>query len=149
MNEVLRDDNQFFVVLVVDECSQDDSSYIWNKLKYRGSRIKMLSLSHEHDETSGTITFIEVPPLDIEQTSRIIQGYGIPKDRAGRFAEFCSGSPRVAHVMGQNLQANPDDLLKPPDTINLWDRYISGRDDPTSIQVQQRRVVLQHLALFK
>jgi hypothetical protein len=69
MNEVLRDDNQFFVVLVVDECSQDDSSYIWNKLKYRGSRIKMLSLSHEYDETSGTITFIAIPPLDQEQTS--------------------------------------------------------------------------------
>jgi hypothetical protein len=52
-------------------------------------------------------------------------------------------------MMGQNLQANPEDLLMPPDTVNLWDRYISGRDDPSSEQVQQRRVVLQHLALFK
>lgn len=30
MNEILRDDNQFSVIIVIDECDPDSSSYIWN-----------------------------------------------------------------------------------------------------------------------
>jgi hypothetical protein len=55
----------------------------------------------------------------------------------------------VAHVIGSNLKNNPEDLLAPPDTVDIWGRYIAGRDDPDSEQVQQRTLVLQHLALFK
>ena len=36
MNELLRDDNQFSTVLVIDECDLDSRSYIWNKLRHRG-----------------------------------------------------------------------------------------------------------------
>ena len=37
MNELLRDDNQFSAVLVIDECNPDSRSYIWDKLRYRGA----------------------------------------------------------------------------------------------------------------
>jgi hypothetical protein len=149
MNEILRDDNQFNLILIIDECDLDSRSYIWNKLKYRGPRIKLISIYNEYDETSGSINYLNAPPLDEEQISNIIQGYGIPKDQADRWVGFCSGSPRVAHVFGQNLKNNPEDLLKPPDTVNIWDRYVVGGGDPNSQQVQQRRLVLQHVALFK
>jgi len=149
MNEILKDDNQFTAILVIDECDPDNRSYIWNKLKYCGPRIKLISIYNDCDETSGNIYYLYAPPLDKEQISETIQAYGIPKDQADRWSEFCSGSPRVAHVFGQNLKNNPEDLLKSPDTVNVWDRYIVGSDDPTSQQVRQRRLVLQHIALFK
>jgi hypothetical protein len=149
MNEILREDNQFNLILIIDECDPDSRSYIWDKLKYRGPRIKLISIYNEYDEASGNTNYLNTPPLDDEQISNIIQGYGIPKDQADRWLEFCSGSPRVAHVFGQNLKNNPEDLLKPPDTVNVWDRYVVGGDDPNSQQVQQRRIVLQHVALFK
>ena len=149
MNEILKDDNQFNAILVIDECDPDSRSYIWDKLKYRGPRIKLISIYNEYDETSGNVNYLNPPPLDKEQVNEIIQGYGIPKDQADRWAEFCSGSPRVAHVFGQNLKNNPEDLLKPPDTVNIWDRYVVGRDNPNSLDVQQRRLVLQHIALLK
>jgi len=149
MNEILKKDNQFTSILVIDECDPDNRSYIWNKLKYCGPRMKVISIYNDYDETSGNINYIDVPLLDKEWVSKIIQGYGIPKDQAGRWSEYCSGSPRVAHVFGQNLRNNPEDLLKTPDTVNVWDRYTVGGDDPNSQQVQQRRLVLQHLALFK
>lgn len=149
MNEILKDDNQFNAILVIDECDPDSRSYIWDKLKYRGPRIKLISIYNEYDETSGNVNYLNPPPLDKEQVNEIIQGYGIPKDQTDRWAEFCSGSPRVAHVFGQNLKNNPEDLLKPPDTVNIWDRYVVGRDNPNSLDVQQRRLVLQHIALFK
>ena len=149
MNEILKDDNQFSVILVIDECDSDSRSYIWNKLKYRGSRIKLITIYNDYDKTSGEINYLKAPPLDIEHISEIIQGYSIPKDQAVRWAELCDGFPRVAHVFGQNLKNNPEDLLKPPDTINVWERHIVGGDDPNSDQVRQRRLVLQHIALFK
>jgi len=34
MNEILRDDNQFSVIIVIDECDSDSRTYIWNKLHY-------------------------------------------------------------------------------------------------------------------
>jgi hypothetical protein len=149
MNEILRDDNQFFAILVIDECDPDARSYIWNKLKYCGPRIKLVSVYNEYDETAGNIKYLNASPLDREQISQIIQGYEIPKDQADRWEHICSGSPRVAHVIGWNLKNNQEDLLRSPDTVNVWDRYIVGGDDPTSTIVDQRRFVLRHLALFK
>ncbi len=149
MNEILRDDNQFFMILVIDECDPDARSYIWNKLKYCGPRIKLISVYNEYDETAGNIKYLNASPLDREQISQIIQGYEIPKDQADRWEDICGGSPRVAHVIGWNLKNNPEDLLRSPDTVNVWDRYIVGGDNPSSPIVEQRRLVLRYLALFK
>jgi len=149
MTEILREDNQFSVILVIDECDPDSRSYIWNKLKHRGPRIKIISIYNEYDDTSGNIVYFDTPQLDKEQISKIIQGYQIPKDEADRWSEKCSGSPRVAHIFGLNLKTNPEDLLKSPDTVNVWERYIVGIDDKNNPEVGQRRIVLQHIALFK
>ena len=149
MNEILKEDNQFSAILVIDECDADARSYIWNKLKHIGPRIKLITIYNEYDETSGNIAYIDTPPLDGERISQIIQDYGIPKDQADRWADFCSGSPRVAHVIGWNLKTNQEDILKSPDTVNVWDRYVVGGDDPYSPSVNQRRLVLRYLALFK
>jgi len=152
MNEILRDDNKFNLILIIDECDSDSRSYIWNKLKYKGPRIKLISIYNELDETSGNINYLNAPPLENEQISSIIQEYGNPKDQVDRWVEFCrcspnSGSPMVAHVFGQNLKNNPDDLFRPPDTVNVWDRYLAGGDDPNIFQ--ERKLILQYVALFK
>jgi len=149
MNEILKEDNRFTAILVIDECDPDSRSYVWDKLKYRGPRIKLISIYNDYDETSGNISYLNVPPLGKAQVSDIIRAYGIAKDQADRWAEDCSGYPRVAHVFGQNLRNNPEDLLKSPDTVEVWNRYVVAGDDPNSQQVQQRWLVLRHLALFK
>lgn len=149
MNELLKDDNKSYAILAVDECDQENRAHIWNKLKAHHKRIKLVSIYNENDDSSGSITYLDVPSLGREQISSIIQSYNIPKDHAGRWAEFCSGSPRVAHAFGLSLKNNPDDLLKSPDTVDLWERYVVGGDDPANQRVVQRRIVLRHLALFK
>lgn len=149
MNELLKDDNNAHAILVIDECDQGNRADIWNKLKAHHKRIKLVSVYNENDDTSGSITYLDVPSLAREQISNIIQSYNIPKDQADRWAEFCSGSPRVAHAFGLRLKNNPDDLLKSPDTVDLWERYIVGGDNPANQRVVQRRIVLRHLALFK
>ena len=98
----------------------------------------------------GGITYYDIPPLEDEQIRNIIvREYQIPADQANRWVELCDGSPRVAHVIGQNLLNNPEDLLKPPSTVNIWERYIVGRANPDSQEVKDRRRVLRHVALFK
>ncbi len=149
MNEILKDDNTFSVVLVIDECDSDSRSYIWNKLKHKGPRIKLVSIHNEYEESSGNTSYFEAPLLESEEVSRIIQEYGVAKDQADRWAELCSGSPRVAHVIGWNLKNNPEDLLKPLDTVDIWNRYVVGGDDPNSQEVTERKLTLQHIALFK
>ena len=157
MNELLRNDNHFAAVLVIDECDWSSSSNIWNelihrgaRLKHRGARLKLVTISNDYEARAGGITYHDTPPLDNEQIRRIIQKYTpIPDFHADRWAELCSGSPRVAHVIGGNLEKNPNDVLKPPSTVDIWGRYVVGNDDPASQEVEQRRLVLQHLALFK
>ena len=150
MNEILRDDNGFSAILIIDECNQDSRSYIWNKLRHRGPRIKLITIHNDYEEKSGGINYYDAPPLDNEQICSIIQDYITVSDaEANRWAELCSGSPRVAHVMGENLVNHPEDLLKPPGTVDIWDRYLVAGDDPNSEQTEQRRLILQYLALFK
>ena len=149
MSELLRDDNAFSVILVVDECDPDARSYIWNKFKYQGNRIRLISLYGEYDSTSGDIVYFDAVPLGEGEVVGILQGYDLPEDQAKRWAAFCDGSPRVAHVLGSNLWSNPEDLLKTPDTVNVWARYIQGSDASGSETVRQRALVLRYISLFK
>jgi hypothetical protein len=148
MNELLRDDNTFEAILVLDECDPELRADIWNKFKLSGRRIRIVTIYNEDDETVGTTTYLNAPPLDSEAIKAILQGYVTLKDYIDRWIDFCGGSPRLAHAIGENLQKNSGDLLKSPDTVNIWDRYFLGADGDSQLQ-QQRRVVLRHLALFK
>ena len=149
MNELLKEDNTFSVILVIDECDPDARSYIWNKFKHYGSRIKLVSLYGEYDPTSGDIAYLQAPLLEKGQVGSILQGYNLPKDQAERWSDLCSGSPRVAHVIGSNLMNNPEDLLKPLDSVNVWARYVEGSDPPDGDSVRHRTTVLRYMALFK
>jgi hypothetical protein len=148
MNETLRDDNHFSMILVLDECDSLNRLNIWNKLGNCGNRIKLITIYNEFKDSSDT-TYLAAPDLDDATISAIIQRYGLLKDQADRWADQCGGSPRVAHVIGWNLKNNPEDLLKPPGTVDVWDRFICGGDAADSHDATQRRVALEHIALFK
>ena len=146
MSELLH--GSFSAVLVLDDCDPDQRAYIWNRFKVHSPRIKIVSISNEYDDTTDII-YVDISPLENEQLSRIIQSYTIPKDEADRWAIDCSGSPRMAHVVGENLVTHPEDILRSPSTVSIWDRWIVGNDDPNTVEVAQRRLVLQYISLFK
>lgn len=148
MSILTRDDSSFYAILVVDECDDETRTKLWNKLQHHSPRIKLVTIYNESANVSG-ITYIESALLGKDQISAIIETYGVPASEAKRWAHFCSGSPRVAHVVGENLKNNPDDILKSPSTVDVWNRFIAGGDALGSEKVEERRLVLQHLALFK
>ncbi len=69
MNELLKADNQFSCILVIDECDFENRTYIWDKLRNRGRRIKLITIYNEFDPTSGSTLPIDVQPLDNAQIS--------------------------------------------------------------------------------
>ena len=148
MREILREDSQLSTIIVIDECDRSSSSDFWDKLRHRGPRIKLISIHNDHEDRAGDITYHDTPSLNDEQIRSIIQEHtSISDAQADRWGELCSGSPRVAHVIGENLVNHPEDLLKPPGTVEIWERYVAAGDDRE--KTDHRRLVLQHLALFK
>src|SRR5215210_18094 len=134
-NEILKDDNDFTVILVVDECDQGMRAMIWNSLKYRGPRIKLITIYNDYEKTTGNTRELEAPKLSTEATSRIIQRYYDDKVTADDLAELCGGIPREAHALGMDVKNNPGQWFSTPDTMgNYFERRIRGGDDPNSTE---------------
>lgn len=146
--DALIHDTRLHAILVVDDCEARDAQTLWNTLQRQGGRVGIVTLQHENPGVGGATFVLAVPPLDDNQVLGIIQAY-VPGNQGQGFVHVCSGSPRVAHVIGANLQRYPNDLLKAPDTVDVWGRYISGNDDPKSEVVRERHTILQYCALFK
>ena len=154
MNDILRDDNEFSAVLVIDECDAESRFYIWDKLRHRGPRIKLITIYNDYDPISGSgsgISPFETQRLGNEQISAIIQGYGVYKEQADRYLQFCDGSPRVAHHTGEILANYPSDSSQLLTHDYLYKSfYIDFRkENPDNLEVEQRELVLQYISLFK
>ena len=152
MNEILRDDNSFSVILVIDECNPDNRFYIWDKLQHRGPRIKLISIYNDYDPIAGSsISEFETERLEDEQILTIIQEHGVPKEQAELYRQFCDGSPRMAHHTGEILALHPGDpsLLLSDDYL-YKSFYDFGRESSDNLEeIRERELVLQYIALFK
>ena len=147
-NELLKPDRYYSVTLVIDDCDNRDRASIWSALKSR-SGIKLITIDHGPDEThDSAMRTYHCPPLADEQIKNILFGYLQQNADLHNWAGWCSGSPRVAHLVGENLKSNPDHVLKSPADVPIWDRYIIGHKEMDSLEAEQHRIVLRHIALF-
>lgn len=148
-NELIRTDNPYFVVLVVDECASNERASIWDVLRGRSDRCRLVTIDHgPEDSDDNLMRVFNCPILPNEQITAIINDYVPSKLDSERWAEFCGGSPRVAHAVGRNLQRNPEDILKPPATVPIWDRFVAGYHSMHGRVAEQTLVVLRFIALF-
>ena len=152
MNSLLRSDNHFSAVLVIDECDPHYRFEIWDRLGDRGPQIKLVTIYNDYDPIPvDDILSLEISRLDDDQIRAIIQGYNISSDQAGRYLGFCDGSPRMAHHVGRTLESYPSDPSQLfTDDYLYRSFYIDFRkEDSNSREIQQRELVLQYIALFK
>jgi len=146
--ELLKPDRHYSVTLVIDDCDDRDRTSIWSALKGRG-RIKLITIDHGPDEThDNAMRTYHCPPLADEQIKNILFGYLQQNVDLHNWAGWCSGSPRVAHLVGENLKSNPDHVLKSPADVPIWDRFIIGHKEMDSREAKQHRIVLRYIALF-
>jgi transcriptional regulator with XRE-family HTH domain len=150
LNELIHADDHRFAVLVVDECASKDRAEIWNLLRPRAHRLRLVTIDHGPETAADErMRVFPVRPAGEAEIKLIIASYGIDDHDARRWAAYCEGCPRVAHVIGENLRQNRSDLLQQPATVNVWDRFVIGADNPESEDVHLRRIVLRHIALFE
>ena len=146
--ELLKPDRNYSVTLVIDDCDDRDRTSIWSALKGR-SRIKLITIDHGPEEThDSAMRTYHCPLLADEQIKNILFGYLQQNADLHNWAGWCSGSPRVAHLVGENLKSNPDHVLKTPADVPIWDRFIIGHKEMNSRDAEQHRTVLHHIALF-
>lgn len=152
MNQILRDDNKLSAVLVIDECDAESRFYIWDKLRHRGSRIKLITIFNDHDPVSDRgISEFKISALDNEQIRAIILGHNVSQEQADRYLEFSGGSPRMAHHVGRTLGSDAGDPSQLLTDDYLYKRFYTDSriEDSNSQEIQQMESILQYIALFK
>jgi hypothetical protein len=147
-NELLRKDAAENVTLVIDECSEKERASIWNSFRER-ENIRLLTIDHGPEQSrDDAMMVLDLPRLPDDQIKAILGSY-VPKNvDPSHWVAWCEGSPRVAHAVGENLKSNPEDLLKPPATVPIWERFIAGYDTRDSQSSQETLTILRHIALF-
>lgn len=149
LNALLRHDDRSSMILVIDDCPDKECAPIWNALRSRSERIRLVTLDHGPSRSSDEwMRRIDCPRLDGERIKAILSEYVASTFEAGRWAEFCEGSPRVAHAVGDNLRRNPEDILKSPVEVPIWQRFVHGNSATDGFDAQQKDTVLRHIALF-
>lgn len=147
-NELLHADVGHYGIIVIDECVEKERASIWNALKGK-KNIRLMTIDHGPERSrDDEMLVIECPQLPEDQIKAIIASY-LPKPTdVSHWARWCDGSPRVAHAVGENLQRTPEDLLKPPAIVPMWERFVAGYDRLDSKSAQDALTVLRHVALF-
>ena len=148
-HDLLRPDADYFLVLVLDECRPKDCAEIWDRLSKHSDRCKVITLDHDSfDPNDGSFVELSCPRLDREVIEKIINSYTTGAGGGRRWADLCSGVPRVAHAVGRSLKTNPEELLKSPSIKLVWDRFISGYRSIESDEATQKLTILRYIALF-
>jgi hypothetical protein len=146
--ELLRQDLSYHAIVVIDECTAKERASIWGALKGRRD-IRIITIDHGlEDSWDDQMLVIDCPRLPEDQIAAIIASHLPQHTSVWHWAESCGGSPRVAHAFGENLQRNPEDLLKSPATVPIWERFVAGYERLDSHNARDALIVLRHAALF-
>ncbi|MDR3409935.1 MAG: hypothetical protein P4L87_03155, partial [Formivibrio sp.] len=147
----IRNANHARIILVVDECGPDARSDLARNFSTFGPTIKIVSIYQDRDEADGASEYrlLSMPQLPSPEIETILKSYGVELATVAGWAELCEGSPRVAHVIGQNLRDHPDDPLRSDGTAQIWVRFLAADVDRGSEEYRKRHLVLSSLALFK
>ncbi|MDB5801741.1 MAG: hypothetical protein JWL63_2680 [Rhodocyclales bacterium] len=147
--QLLRNSPAFPMILVIDELSEREMNELWGHLKQRTGKLKLVSIDHGPNRSRDTdITCLSAPRLPDETVKAILIGHVGETNDIDRWVGVCDGSPRVAQAVGENLAANPEDILRPPATVPFWDRFLFGYSKHESAETRQVATLMRLVALF-
>ncbi|WP_018907480.1 hypothetical protein ABL841_20535 [Variovorax paradoxus] len=139
----------YWTILVVDDCDEEDRSTIYGMVKGK-ARLKLITLYHGPElSRDASMRTIDFPQLGEQEIGAILASYLGKKESLHNWIEWCRGSARAAHILGENLQLNPDDILRSPATVNVWDRFVIGYRRTDSAEAQRLLTEMRHVALFR
>ncbi|ATA56746.1 hypothetical protein CKY39_28665 [Variovorax boronicumulans] len=147
--ELLKDDREYSAILVIDECDDDDRASIFSALRGR-PRLKLVTIDHGPEFTTDALMeVVRFPPLEGAQIEEILREYIGKSAHAHNWVSWCEGSARVAHAVGDNLKRNPQDILKSPATVPIWNRFVLGYKKIKGDPAGRLMTIVRHIALFR
>lgn len=136
-------------IIIVDECDSISHTQLVNAAGNASSNIKVVTIYNEPlgSVASKTVDFSN-SELSEDTIVAIIESYGLPNDVAKKWEPFCDGSPRVAHMIAENLSRDTGNLLDNPSYDTAMERILANTEDLRSEVYQKRKNVLSWLSLF-
>ncbi|RNJ75642.1 MAG: hypothetical protein EB828_04580 [Nitrosopumilus sp. D6] len=147
-SQISLSDNKSNIILVIDECDYNHQTRLWNMLKHKSPAIKLITIFNEPDEFNAD-TKLDLPELHDVEIGKILESYIRGGNSLDQWIEMCRPSPRAAHIVGENLKLHPEEILRSPDTVPVWDRYIAGSILSGTEEFKNRKTVMLWLSLFK
>lgn len=138
-------------IVVVDECDPLSRTQLSAALAGTRSNVKLVTIyNEEYGATNGVkvVNLNEDERLSTESIVAIMKDYQVPDDIAKRWEPFCDGSPRVAHMIAENLRNDSGDILADPSYDRAMERMLTNTDKIDSDAFKKRRTVISWLALF-
>lgn len=139
------------VILVIDECDELSHTQLMSALAGTQSNIRLVTIYNEElGKTPGvkTVDLNDDEHLSKESIVAIIEHYKLPNDVAQRWEPFCDGSPRVAHMIAENLTRDTGDIFANPTYDQAMERILANTEDLKSETYSKRRNIISWLALF-
>ncbi|HET7302716.1 MAG TPA: hypothetical protein VFI74_05295 [Candidatus Saccharimonadales bacterium] len=139
-------------IIVIDECDRPSHAAALAIITRSKSDLKLVTIYNEDgNEIGSNVKYVDLntsEKLSEDAIKRIIESYGPADEDAGRWAQYCDGSPRMAHMIGENLKFNSTDILKNPGYDEAMELCIANRDQIGSDAFDRRKRVLMWLSLF-
>ena len=149
LRDLRTEDSNRSAILVVDDCPRSLSVDIWDKVVDLAPRVRLVTIYNDVEMRSAETALFDLVALPPDEIKRIIQEYANTAD-IGFYVELCSGSPRVAHLVGNALKHHPQEILGESGTSNIWMRFLAKPlEELASEAVGRRKTVLMYLALFR
>ena len=149
LQRLTNPNTQSRTVLVVDECDDYTMVEIWRQVKPHSQKLRLITIYNEHGTQMNHMRTLPVPQLDDNRITNILKSYDIDQSRLDTWCKECRPSPRAAHVIGNNLKSYPDDIFRPPDTVQVWDRYIASKERLDSDDFKTRKKILLWISIFR
>lgn len=138
-------------IVIVDECDHHSHIQLVSALAGSKSNIKLVTIYNEPSNTVKDVKNFDLNEDEIlasESIVSILKSYGLPDDVAERWEPFCGGSPRVAHMIAENLSRNAGNLLSRASRNLAMERILANTEQLESEVYKKRKNVLSWLSLF-
>lgn len=134
------------VVLVADECSDEDAKRLRRMAEMAQGRIRLITIGPRRSRHAHQIDdrFVEVRVLDPSASKAIALSTGIDEAEADLVAKFTEGYPRLTHLLARAIRTSPE--------ANLIDRVRGLEVEPVleaMVAAAEDRDALGLLALFE
>lgn len=149
--ELSLEDN-IMCIVIVDECDTISYASILSIVRRSKTPIKLLTIFNEDgNSVTGDVRYVDLntsEKLSENAIERIIESYNPIGEYAWRWAQYCDGSPRMAHMIGENFKYSSTDILKNPSYDKAMELCLANRDKIDSPEFNERKQVLMWLSLF-